>query len=534
MSAEAGSPAGPPPAAPPATSWRPWLFALLLCLPYWLVWLAPCWTAPAGYGATGFPQDDQPYYVANGRAIFERGNGLAGPNPYDPDPAAPAIYFHLLNWVFGLLVVGFKLDPGLVYAGIGLAAGLLFARLTLALIGRLAAESRAVPWLGALALWGGGIAFLGLQAAVRGGLIRGGVGPLAFEPAQGWWLLPWGRNLVYGTEAVYHCLVLGIFLAFTDRRWWRLTGLVALLAACHPFTGAQVLLAVGAFTGLSLVAPAATGLPRLPWKVMAALAAIAAAFGLYNLVFLPSFPQHAALLGEWALDWQEKWWETLGAYLPLFLAVLLAARRGLLLAGPERVFFGIFAAVSFVLTQHGRFAPPHQPLHFGHGYLWFPLFLLALPWLERGARWAAAGGGRQRAAAALVIALAAADNAVFVARSFHHRPGQDVRHLDHELREIYRLLDREGLDAVLVSNDPVAGYLAATYSPARPFYGHPINTPQAPARRAQLAELFGRGRASPELATAPLLLLRGALPAGQQEWQPLYQGERWSLYQRRR
>src|SRR6185503_7540289 len=55
----------------------------------------------SGAEATGFLSYDAPYYAANGREIFERGNGFAYPNPYDSDPATPVIYFHWLVWLLG-------------------------------------------------------------------------------------------------------------------------------------------------------------------------------------------------------------------------------------------------------------------------------------------------------------------------------------------------------------------------------------------------------------------------------------------------
>jgi hypothetical protein len=523
----------------PRQSWRPWLFALLLCLPFWLIWLAPAaevaiGSAPENTVATGFPQYDQPYYLANGRAIFERGNGLAGPNPYDPDPASPAIYFHLLNWLFGLAVVGLRLDPGLVYLIFGLAAGLVFARLTLLLLERLGASRRSLAWLGPLALWGGGIASLAYFAASRLGMLEQGALATVFEPGGGWWFLPWGRNLVYTTEAFYHCLVLGIFLAFAARRWRLLAGLTALLAASHPFTGAQVLLALGLWVALNLVKPEATGLPRLPAKVVAALATIAAAFGAYYFLFLPSHPSHLEMTRSWALEWQEKPLETVVAYLPLAIVLAVAWRRNVLLRGPEAVFFAIFAAVAFLLAHHGYFAPAHQPLHFSHGYFWLPLFLLALPLLQRGAAWAAEGGARRRALALLVILAAAADNLTFIAETIKGRPQRDVRFADPELFAAYRLLEEKDLHGTLVSNDPLAGYLAATYSPARPFFGHFFNTPRRDARLAELGAFFGQGRQGPNIAAADLLLIKGRLAPGQTSWSPLLEGERWTLYQRRR
>ena len=54
---------------------------------------------------------------------------------------------------------------------------------------------------------------------------------------------------------------------------------------------------------------------------------------------------------------------------------------------------------------------------------------------------------------------------------------------------------REG---VLVTPYPNTSYLAATYTPLRPYFGHPYNTPDYPGRVAQVESWLTTGR--PELA----------------------------------
>ena len=530
-----GGPSGRPstPYAPtPLLAWRPLLFALLLCLPFWLIWLRPVFEAPAGQVATGFPQYDQAYYAANGRAIFERGNGFSGPNPYDPDPAAPAIYFHLLNWFFGLLVAKAGLDPGLVYVTTGLLAGLLFARLTLALLERLVASQRSLRLLFPLAMWGGGIATLTFFLVQSLGMLQPETPIHVFDPGKGWWFLYWGRNLTFATEAFYHCLVLGIWLAFLGRHWWKMTLLTLLLATTHPFTAIQMLLPLGAFVFLSMIAPSATGLPRLPPAVITALAAIAGAFGSYYGIFLSGHSAHADLSIVWSTNWQETPMQTLCAYLPLLLALGLTLKGRHLLPRPELVFFGLFAASSFLLSHHGWFMKPYQPLHFTRGYLWLPLFVLALPWLEKTIAPLVESGFRRQVGALLLILLAASDNLVFVFATSREPPATDVRYIDAELRHVFRLLDREKTQGVLISNDPAASYLVATYTQVRPYFGHLHNTSDRDQRLAELDQFFRQSKSGPLILEADLLLLKGGLASGQPNWRSIYQGESWNLYRR--
>ncbi|MGE0609633.1 MAG: hypothetical protein AB7O62_21255, partial [Pirellulales bacterium] len=79
---------------PPTLLSRCWpiLLAAYAAVPFWWINVAH-FADPAVMlertVPTGFVQSDQPYYLANGRDIFERGNGFMNPNPYDPRPDAP-------------------------------------------------------------------------------------------------------------------------------------------------------------------------------------------------------------------------------------------------------------------------------------------------------------------------------------------------------------------------------------------------------------------------------------------------------------
>lgn len=146
---------------------------------------------------------------------------------------------------------------------VGLAAAVVFSRLTLELVRRLGRDSPRTPLLFVLAMWGGGLAVVAraVQALAAGEPLLHQ--PNALEPHGGWWFLSWGRNVVFTTEAVYHVLVLAIFLAFQERRWKLLLAAVAAVASTHPFTGAQVLVCVGGWLALNRIAPDTTGVPRL-------------------------------------------------------------------------------------------------------------------------------------------------------------------------------------------------------------------------------------------------------------------------------
>ena len=83
--------------------WRQVLLSVLAISPILFAYI-PHFTSPEGH-PTGFIAGDMPYYCANGREIFERGNGFAYPNPLDTEPESPVIYFHWYIWILGVAIM---------------------------------------------------------------------------------------------------------------------------------------------------------------------------------------------------------------------------------------------------------------------------------------------------------------------------------------------------------------------------------------------------------------------------------------------
>src|SRR5262245_2369956 len=159
-----------------------------------------------------------PYYCANAREIFERGNGLAHPNAYDPDPEAPVIYFHCLIWLLGFGIKKVGLDPGRLFVATGVIGSFLCSYLTLRLVETRLHECRFRITLFLFTMWGGGLLCIGRVAQ---NLLSGrpaGESLFAYDPFDGWWFQNWGRNLIFPTEAVYHALAAAVWLAVLGSR----------------------------------------------------------------------------------------------------------------------------------------------------------------------------------------------------------------------------------------------------------------------------------------------------------------------------
>ncbi len=478
------------------------MLVVLAVLPFLLPLAQHVWVA--GPSATGFLSYDSPYYVANGRAVFERGNGLAYPNPYDPAPAAPVIYFHWLNWIFGFGVKVLGADPGWFFAELGILAAVICSACTLRLVEIVLPDPRGRSVLFLLTMWGGGL--LGL-AAFAVNLAQGRPWSndlLIFDSPEGWWFPNWGRNMVLTTEAVYHLLVAAGWIGILCNRWGLAFGALGALAATHPFSGLQHLLILGAWTGFLAMRD------RTPasWKRLALAVAMLAVFGWYYFVFLGAFAEHRLLQA----NWQQVWPMPLGSILlaagPLMLVAFWRFREGRWQLQDRDRFLLIAAAVTFLLMKHDWFIAPHQPAHFSRGYNWLPWWLLALPQLQT---WMLRlEAMTSRLLAWVVIAGAAgvlvSDNVVFLVQDM--QTGElNRQHLDAGQRDMLGWMDRENLRGVLLCPEPRLNYLAATYSGVRPYLGHLANTPRAAQRWREIVAWRDRGERGPWLDGIDYVLL---------------------------
>lgn len=458
------------------------LFAAML-LP-WLTILAAHYVGN-GTQATGFIQYDQPYYVANGRAAFERGDGLRYPNPSDSSPDAPVIYFHWLPWILGAAVSKLGFEPGVAYSL--LTAGLLpvFGWLTWLLVCR-RATSRHMQIL-FLALWSGGmLSLLGLLKGTATGLLWSDA-VFEFDPTEGLWFLNWGRNTVYGIEITYHCFVAASWLFVLRQQHWLALLCGGLLGLTHPWSGLELLLMLNAWMLLEAIRHRSG---RSYLHLGTAMVLIILLLGYYKL-WLPRFPAHAALQANWSLNWRAEWSTVLYAYSPVaVLAIIHLMGRRFRLSRDEQ-FLAVAAAVAFGLTIHDRILPrPVQPLHFSRGYVWMPLFLIAVPQIQKLLTAIAEFPVvRRRVVFGAIMLLACFDNIAFtVTHSIwqFHANGPEGFYLADEDRQVLKVLSKTTPNQVVFCESLDFGYLLPTYAPVRPWLCHKFNTPDYVQRQKDL------------------------------------------------
>ena len=506
---------------------------VLSLLPFWAVPIAHVASNPQT--ATGFFHYELPYYVANGRAAFERGNGIFYPNPYDPASESPVIYAHWLPWLLGLATAHCGFDPGDVILSLTFCASIAFAWATWSLVqhrtysdGRFnsgASRHRAVRGSPGgnltflLAMWGGGL--LCMAGTIVAGLQSTPwlESVLQFDPGRGMWFLNWGRNALFPTEAVYHTLVACCWLAEIKAKKRVANGCLLLLATTHPWSGLELLLTINLWRGIQFLRL------RSPdsRNQVSISAALLLTFLLYYKVWLSMFAQHAELQQVWELDWSLSWTSALLAYIPVSIPCAVLIIRKLAKSSPncdspdsagavipkpgkEIVSFseGAFSRteqlllcaliVATGLAFHDRIIQPVQPLHFTRGYVWMPMFLIGLPVIMDW--WNHVHRRVPQYAVVLSALLVVADNFVFSAVHTNRQLTQvDGFHLDTDERTLLTSLHGQCGPVLLDSSE--LNYLLPSYADARPWLGHHFNTPLFPERQVAYDRCFQTGGLDP-------------------------------------
>jgi hypothetical protein len=226
----------------------------------------------------------------------------------------------------------------------------------------------------------------------------------------------------------------------------------------------------------------------------------------YWLILLPLLsPEHAALAPSWNVAWVLHWYNEVPEYGIVGAAALwrLRDRQRIAVALADRSFRILLTwfGAAFLLANHDLFISPRQPLHFTHGYVWVPLFLIGAPTFvempasaalpRRGAGWLIGLSGLMLVDNAAWFGGAGLDllrngksasffpNAIYIGGST-----RDV---------LNRLNDEEFAGGLVVSSSQFLSYQAIVYTPLRSWYSQVWNTPYPEKRLAELDALFSAG-----------------------------------------
>jgi hypothetical protein len=478
-----------------------WFLAFLAMLP--IGWLTACYFlgAPPNTHPTGFIQYDQAYYMAEARQHFTGGFHLSYGLPASPDYDTPRVYFHPQTLLLGALTKFTGIEPGWVYAAFGLVATLIFFRIAIALYEYVVALSSCAQFLVLpLFLWGGGLALL---CGFLFKLTAGG-GLLTFD--TGGWGANLGRGVIYGIEAYYHALFFGAMLALLQRRYAIALLLAASTCASHPFTGVELAAILAGWVILEAVVGRSAAPP--PWFRAGILLVLLLHLS-YWLILLPRFSsEHAALMPLWQLPWVLHWYNEIPEYAIVGLAAFwqLRTRQRLASAMQDRTVRLLLSwfVVAFLLANHDLFVRPRQPIHFTHGYLWVPLFLIGAPVMIRIAERLVSTPWLIGVPASIALSgLMFLDNVGWFGGAGLDllRYGKDVSFFPNPIyirRDAWdvlqRLNDRVFAEGLVVSNARDLSYQVIVYTPLRAWYSQMWNTPYPEERLAELDALFRDGR----------------------------------------
>jgi hypothetical protein len=444
---------------------------------------------------TGFIEYDLPSYHAEGRAYFDRGFHLTYSNPY-AGYNSPHIYFQPHTFLLGLLQQ-LGLDPGVTFNIFGLLA-LFFAATAAVLfyIQVVGVETRAKKIALVCFFWGGGIFTLWGVARALFRMHRFSA-IFEVEPTYGWWMLNFGRNLVYPTEAFYHGLFLFALLALVRRRLTLSLALAAIACLSHPFTGVTLILILIAWSAIELLLR--SGAATL--KFMLGAMVIGVLHIGYYMVWLNRFTDHRVLQQHWGKAWLYPPKVFVGALILVgSLAIWrLASSRFQCLHDTRVRLFAVWFVVVFALTQHNLVIHPIQPIHFAHGYDWTALFFLGAPILIAliDSILKIPRPLARNAALALLLGLFLIDNAAWLVKIAINNEYL-VSLTRNQSAALSWLSQNAKSGDLIVCQDQLLSYLVATYTPALSWQGHEHNTPYIDQRQDEVERIFNHGQPLPE------------------------------------
>ena len=362
-----------------------WWLPILLAIPSLIPLISSFIMARLnGFVATGFVQYDQPYYMASARAYFDQGFHFLFGNPY-AGYDTPRLYFQPHLFLLGCFQQ-LGLDPGITWNIFGLVGALFVAFVAVHFYCEVVGWHSRAEKLGLLCFfWGGGVLVLvGFVYACFVGRFNS-LTLLHFDPTLGWWMLNFGRNLVYGpTEAYYHGVFLLCMLFLIRRRFGVAIAFAVLLSFSHPWTGIECSVIVASY----LLVERLYGDKSVKARYLFASIALVFAHLGYYMVFLNRFADHRALQSQWEANGSVRLYPSY-VFLPaLFIVGSFALVRLIrwpgfrrLVQDPRNRLFMVWFLIVFGITQHYRVMRPIDPIHFAHGYDWMALFFLGSPLL---------------------------------------------------------------------------------------------------------------------------------------------------------
>lgn len=488
-----------------------WLFCLALLIPVFILYTSHYSSA----NPTGFILYDMPYYMANAREYFDRGSfNLFYSNPFSSFINSSRIYFQPQILILALLWKITAFDPGTVYCLFGFIAGIICLRLALLVYETLHGfESFTDKLVFIIFCWGGGALFI---SGLTYQLFHGNPIPAAIchafclDPANGFWMLSFGRNLVYPLEAYYHAVYFALIYTLFKEKFAVSALLMLLLSFSHPFTGLEIVSSVLLY---QLIERFYLKNRNIPFFYIALTFVILLIHLGYYLLFLNMDAEYHSLYQQWSLPWTYRAENFIPAYIFVAGLVLFRLRdpakmRAVFQKSDNRL-LAVLAFTAFLLANHEFAISPKQPLHFTHGYIWIPLFLLGVPALKKLLRTLNARKMLRIALIVVVSLFFLLDNIMwFGLNSWWQHKGFGFGCSPQE-KEVFAWINQNNInrDYLLLTNNSNIGYLSTVYTPARSFISHWSNTPFVNQKRKIQSWFFNKGVIHKALAGERLLVV---------------------------
>ena len=271
--------------------------------------------------STGFIQMDMPYYMANARQYFDNPElSLFYSNPFSSSIETRPIYFQFHIFLLALVLKVTGLNAGIVFVSFGFISGFLCILMAMRVFHELFGLVTTKQWLIFVVFcWGGGVAFItGFIYSLYTGhdLFNALKMSFVFDPFSGYWMMNFGRNLVYPTEAYYHLVVFGIIFSVIKNKQILTSILLFILSFSHPYTGIEILLIVLIWQSIERFY---LQNKNIDFKFIAVNISLLFLTLSYYLIFLNSNIEHKSLFEQWSLDWTYK----LHNFVPLYITVFL-------------------------------------------------------------------------------------------------------------------------------------------------------------------------------------------------------------------
>lgn len=456
---------------------------LILMIPIFLYYFFHFLPIGSNIG-TGFIHGDLLSYMSNARQYYDNeGFSLFYSNPFQLDNQGTRIYFQFQTLLLAVLWKITQADVGLLFVAFGMLSTFFALWISLRFYKTyLGWNSMAHKLTFILFIFGGGlllVAGYAFSVVEKGDFYQAIFETFRFDPGGGFWMLNFGRNFIYPLEAYYHLISMAILFAVLRKKHLLSSILLFVIAFSHPFYGIQFLLILIAYQLIEVVVIKEHQNNLI--KALVFNVFTLALFAFYNLGWLSSFDSHAILIKQWSLNWSFDVLSQLLAYGLLASLFVYSIRNTqsfkTFFADSFHRFLLVYFLISLLLANHDLFIKPIQPLHFTHGHIYIPLFLMTAPWLI--SFFKKSMDIRFQWLQILLFLLLISDNLLWFPAQYYNNATRlayvAVRETPDQKSVLKFINQHFDSNYLLISSD--LDYLATAYTSVYTLLPHPYNTP---------------------------------------------------------